>query len=81
MLEGINRLVKAIDAQADPKRICIKIASTWAGLQACRVLEVEGIATLATTLFTRPQAVLAAEVNCTYIAPYIFDLRRQVDAK
>ena len=72
---GIIRLVKAVNAQADPKRICIKIPSTWEGLQACRILEAEGIATLATTLFTKPQAVLAGKVNCTYIAPYVFDLR------
>ncbi|KAG8526731.1 uncharacterized protein KY384_008160 [Bacidia gigantensis] len=71
--------VNAIDPRADAKRICIKVPSTWEGLQACRILEAEGIATLATTLFTMPQAVLAGEVNCTYIAPYVYDLRVQVD--
>ncbi|GFN18044.1 hypothetical protein AtubIFM54640_009865 [Aspergillus tubingensis] len=56
-------------------RICIKIPSTWEGLKACQVLEQAGVRTLATTLFTMPQAILAAEVGCTYIAPYVNQLR------
>lgn len=35
---------------------------------ACRALEMAGVRTLATTLFTMSQAILAAEVGCTYIA-------------
>ena len=42
---------------------------------ACRALELTGIHTLATTLFTMPQAVLAAEVGCSYVAPYVNQLR------
>ncbi|KAF9894880.1 hypothetical protein FE257_004501 [Aspergillus nanangensis] len=56
-------------------RICIKIPSTWEGMMACRALEQAGIHTLATTLFTLTQAVLAAEVGCTYIAPYVNQLK------
>ncbi|KAL1991908.1 hypothetical protein VTN49DRAFT_5216 [Thermomyces lanuginosus] len=59
----------------DIDRICIKIPSTWEGLMACRALELTGIHTLATTLFTMPQAVLAAEVGCSYVAPYVNQLR------
>ena len=64
-------LSKHIDPDFDISRICIKIPSTWEGLQACRVLQNEGIITLATTLFTLAQAALAAEVKCHYIAPYL----------
>lgn len=53
------------------ERICIKIPSTWEGLQACRTLEKEGIATLATTLFNVTQAAVAADVGCKYVAPYV----------
>lgn len=60
-----------IDAR---QRVCIKIPSTWEGLQACRTLEQEGISTLATTLFSIEQAALAAEVGCRYIAPYVNEL-------
>ncbi|KAF2225878.1 transaldolase [Elsinoe ampelina] len=56
-------------------RICIKIPSTWEGLLACQHLELTGIRTLATTLFTIEQATLAAHVKCTYIAPYVNDLK------
>lgn len=44
-------------------------------MQACRVLQLAGIHTLATTLFSMPQAVLAAEVGCTYVAPYVNQLK------
>ncbi|KAI5845344.1 transaldolase [Tricharina praecox] len=57
------------------ERVCIKIPSTWEGLQACRILEAEGIRTLATTLFTLVQAKMAARVGCTYVAPYVNALR------
>ncbi|THD00433.1 hypothetical protein EYZ11_000160 [Aspergillus tanneri] len=49
--------------------------STWEGMMACRTLEQAGVRTLATTLFTMTQAVLAAEVGCTYVAPYVNQLR------
>ena len=60
-------------------RVCIKIPSTWEGLQACRELQRAGVATLATTLFTQEQAILAGEVGCAYIAPYVNDLRTQTN--
>ncbi|RAK80977.1 transaldolase [Aspergillus fijiensis CBS 313.89] len=56
-------------------RICIKIPSTWEGLLACSLLEASGVRTLATTLFTLTQAALAAEVGCTYVAPYVNQLK------
>ncbi|KAG5913340.1 hypothetical protein E4U42_001272 [Claviceps africana] len=57
-------------------KICIKIPATWEGLQACRVLHDEdGAATLATTMFCMEQAVVAAAVKCTYIAPYVNELK------
>ena len=61
------------------ERICIKIPSTWEGLQACRILEKEGIFALATTLFTIEQAALAGEVGCRYVAPYVHELRAQTE--
>ena len=42
---------------------------------ACHTLELAGVRTLATTLFSMPQAVLAAEVGCTYISPYVNELK------
>jgi transaldolase len=75
------QIFKEIDPSYDSKRVCIKIPSTWEGIQACGVLEAEGIATLATTMFCMEQAALAAHVGCTYIAPYINELRVHFDSR
>jgi len=64
-----------LDLGFDLSRVCIKIPSTWEGLEACRLLESSGIATLATTLFTIEQAWLAGNVGCEYIAPYVNELK------
>lgn len=72
IIDLFEYLSPGLDAKA---RVCIKIPSTWEGLQACRVLEKEhGITTLATTLFSLEQAAVAAEAGCRYIAPYINEL-------
>lgn len=44
-------------------------------MQACRILEAKGIATLATTMFCMEQAALAGDAGCTYIAPYVNELK------
>lgn len=67
------------ETRADTRRVCIKVPATWEGLQACRSLEAQGIPTLATTVFCMEQAALAAEANCTYIAPYVNELRVHFD--
>ncbi|KAL9118537.1 MAG: hypothetical protein Q9187_004914 [Circinaria calcarea] len=76
---GIVDLVRHISPDFDTSHICIKIPSTWEGLQACRVLEASGIRTLATTIFTLEQAALAAEVGCLYVAPYVNEIKVFVD--
>ncbi|KAI9149113.1 Transaldolase [Paramyrothecium foliicola] len=73
--ERIVTIFKSLAPDLDPKRLCIKIPSTWEGLQACRILEEKGIATLATTMFCMEQAALAADAKCTYIAPYVNELK------
>ncbi|KAJ4009308.1 hypothetical protein NW752_009608 [Fusarium irregulare] len=40
----------------------------------------KGIATLATTMFCMEQATLAAEAQCTYIAPYVNELKVHFEA-
>ncbi|UNI24874.1 Transaldolase [Purpureocillium takamizusanense] len=85
-ISNAKRIVAIFNALAPDliprRRVCIKIPATWEGLQACRALEAEeaeeeeqGIATLATTMFCMEQAVLAADAGCTYIAPYINELK------
>ena len=60
-------------------RLCVKVVSTWEGLQACRKLSALNINTLATTLFTLEQAILAAECGCMYIAPFVHELKAFFD--
>jgi len=55
----------------DPDRILIKIASTWEGIQAARVLEQEGIHCNMTLLFSFAQAVACAEAGVTLISPFV----------
>ncbi|RFU76980.1 transaldolase [Trichoderma arundinaceum] len=73
--ERIIAIFRELSPDFDVKRICIKVPATWDGLCACRILEANGIATLATTMFCMEQAALASDANCTYIAPYINELK------
>jgi len=54
----------------DTNRILVKIASTWEGIQAARILESEGIHCNLTLLFSLVQAVACAEVGVTLISPF-----------
>ncbi len=58
--EGVNR-----------SRILIKIASTWEGIQAAKVLEEEGITCNLTLLFSMAQAIACAQSNITLISPFV----------
>lgn len=53
------------------KRILIKIASTWEGIQAAEILEKEGIQCNLTLLFSKAQAVQCAFSNVTLISPFV----------
>ncbi|MDP4537268.1 transaldolase [Alkalimonas collagenimarina] len=52
-------------------RVLIKIASTWEGIQAARVLEQEGIQCNLTLLFHKAQAIACAEANAYLISPFV----------
>ncbi len=53
------------------KRVLIKIASTWEGIQAARTLQSEGIACNMTLLFCLPQAVACADAGAQLISPFV----------
>lgn len=59
------------DAGIDRERILIKLASTWEGAQAARVLEKEGIHCNMTLMFSLAQAVVCAEAGATLISPFV----------
>lgn len=52
-------------------RILIKIASTWEGINACRILEGEKIHCNMTLLFSKVQAIACAEAGATLISPFV----------
>ncbi|EPY31872.1 transaldolase [Strigomonas culicis] len=53
------------------ERILIKIASTWEGIQAAKILELEGIHCNLTLLFSMAQAIACAQANVTLISPFV----------
>ncbi|MFH7030208.1 MAG: transaldolase [Heteroscytonema crispum UTEX LB 1556] len=54
-----------------PKRVLIKIASTWEGIRAAEILEKEGIHCNLTLLFGLHQAIACAEAGVTLISPFV----------
>ncbi|KAJ1992400.1 sedoheptulose-7-phosphate:D-glyceraldehyde-3- phosphate transaldolase [Dimargaris cristalligena] len=60
------------EAGVDRKRVLIKIASTWEGIQAAQALEAQhGIHCNLTLLFSFCQAVACAEAQVTLISPFV----------
>ncbi len=53
------------------ERVLIKVASTWEGIQAARVLESEGIRCNLTLLFSLVQAVACADAGVRLISPFV----------
>ncbi len=58
-------------AGIDHDRVLIKIAATWAGAQAAKVLEAEGIHCNLTLIFSVWQAQIAAIAGTTLISPFV----------
>ena len=59
------------EAGTPPERVLIKIASTWEGMQAARVLQAEGIRCNLTLLFSLPQAQVCASSGVSLISPFV----------
>ncbi len=53
------------------ERVLIKLATTWEGIEAARVLQKEGIQCNMTLLFSMAQAVGAAEAGAKLISPFV----------
>lgn len=67
-----HTLIKLYEEAGVPKeRILIKLASTWEGTQAAKILEKEGIHCNMTLLFSMPQAIACAEAGATLISPFV----------
>ncbi|MBB3183057.1 transaldolase [Halomonas fontilapidosi] len=53
------------------ERILIKVAATWEGIRAARILEREGIRTNLTLLFSFAQARACADAGVTLVSPFV----------
>ncbi|KAJ6031569.1 hypothetical protein N7540_002301 [Penicillium herquei] len=73
-----HSLFRYFDAKCDLNRVVMKVPATWEGLQACKTLTTERIQTLATTVFSIEQCVLAGEAGCLSVSPFIHDLKKLV---
>ena len=71
----IERAKRIVDlykkAGIDERQLLIKIASTWQGIQAARVLQEEGINCNLTLLFSLEQAVACAQAKVKLISPFV----------
>lgn len=59
------------EAGFDRERILIKIAATWEGTEACRVLQQEGIHCNMTLIFSLAQALQSSDAKATLISPFV----------
>jgi transaldolase len=71
-VEQAHQLIRLYnDAGISNDRILIKIASTWEGIQAARILEKEGINCNLTLLFSFAQAAACADAGAYLISPFV----------
>ena len=71
-IQKAHQLIHLYEKAGIPKeRVLIKLASTWEGIQAAKVLEPEGIHCNMTLLFSLAQAIGCAEANATLISPFV----------
>ena len=67
-----ERLIALYKAQGvDTHRVLIKVAATWEGIEAAKVLEQRGIHTNLTLLFSFCQAVACGQAKVQLISPFV----------
>ena len=71
-VEKARRIISLYEAEGVSRdRVLIKIAATWEGAMAARVLELEGIHCNMTLIFCLEQAEAAAQAGATLISPFV----------
>jgi transaldolase len=71
-IKKAREIIAAYEANGiSKKRVLIKIASTWEGIQAAKTLQAEGIACNMTLLFSLIQAVACANAKAQLISPFV----------
>eukprot|EP01056_Protomagalhaensia_sp_Gyna25_P000802 Protomagalhaensia_sp_Gyna_25__801@NODE_1386_length_1889_cov_951_763243_g1115_i0_p1_GENE_NODE_1386_length_1889_cov_951_763243_g1115_i0NODE_1386_length_1889_cov_951_763243_g1115_i0_p1_ORF_typecomplete_len354_score112_43TAL_FSA/PF00923_19/6_4e84_NODE_1386_length_1889_cov_951_763243_g1115_i01161177 len=71
-IDRARKIVSIFEKEGISKdRLLIKLASTWEGCEAARVLEAEGIHCNLTLMFCLAQAIAAAEAGAFLISPFV----------
>jgi len=71
-VQKAREIISAYESKGISKnRILIKIASTWEGIQAAKILQAEGITCNMTLLFSLIQAVACADAKAQLISPFV----------
>jgi transaldolase len=71
-IERALHLVSLYEKAGIPReRVLIKLASTWEGIRAAEVLEMEGVHCNMTLLFSLAQAIACADAKATLISPFV----------
>lgn len=71
-VERGKRIIRMYEDEGiDPKRVLLKIAATWEGIQAVRQLEQEGHQCNVTLMFGFAQAVACADAGAFLISPFV----------
>ena len=71
-VERARQLIQLYQAAGiERERVLIKIASTWEGIEAAKILEAEGIKCNMTLLFSISQAVACAQAKVQLISPFV----------
>jgi transaldolase len=69
--EGHWFIARYAKAGIPKERVLVKLATTWEGIEAARVLQKEGINCNMTLLFSMAQAIGAAEAGAKLISPFV----------
>jgi transaldolase len=71
-IERARQIIELYRRAGTPReRVLIKLASTWEGIQAAKVLQAEGIRCNLTLMFSLPQAVACAAAKVQLISPFV----------
>ena len=71
-IKKAEKLIHLYEEHGIPReKVLIKVASTWEGIQAARVLEEKGIHCNLTLLFSMAQAIACAEAGVQLISPFV----------
>lgn len=76
IVSKVHDLMKLHKSMGVPQdRLIFRVPATWAGIQACRKLEAEGIATQAVLVYSYIQGVAAAQAGVSVVQPNVGRVR------